>query len=58
MLYESLQVMISEAWRSSLVKIAMPTAAASDLPLADTLVNTGRLHSISPALVVMSNHVF
>ena len=46
--------MMSEAWRSSVVKIAMPTATASGMPLAETLVNTGRLHLIRSALVVMS----
>ena len=54
LLYVSLLVMMSEAWRSSVVKIAMPTATASGMPLAETLVNTGRLHLIRSALVEMS----
>ena len=50
----SLLVMMSEAWGASVVKIAMPRATASGLPLADTFVNTGRLHSIRSALVRIS----
>ena len=57
MLYASLLSMISEASRASTVKIATPTASESVWPLACTFVNTGRLHAISSALVVISKTV-